>query len=124
MPSDKRLATIRMINMTFYGYHGTSAAEKETGRRFEVDCEITTDIARASITDSLENTINYTRVYAVIEDLLHNNRYNLIETLAERLADAVFKSFDIQRLKIRVRKRIPPVPGNIDCLEVETERER
>ena len=54
----------------------------------------------------------------------HNSRYNLIETLAERLADAVFKSFNMERLKIRVRKRIPPVPGNIDYLEVETERER
>lgn len=110
--------------MAFYGYHGTSAAEKETGRRFEVDCEITTDITKAAATDSLEKTIDYTRVYTLVEDLLRNNKYNLIETLAEQLADAVFESFDIERLKIRVRKRIPPVPGNIDCLEVETEREK
>ena len=113
-----------MINMAFYGYHGTSAAEKETGRRFEVDCEITTDIKKAAVTDSLEKTIDYTRVYIIIEDILRNNRFNLIETLAERLADAVFESFDIKALKIRVRKKIPPVPGNIDCLEVETERKR
>jgi dihydroneopterin aldolase len=122
MAVEKRIATLRLMNMTFYGFHGASPAEKETGRRFEVDCEFTVDVSRASHTDSLEDTVNYTQVYKVIEDMLHNNRYNLLETLAERMADAIFNSFHIQTLKLRVRKRIPPVPGNIDYLEVESER--
>jgi dihydroneopterin aldolase len=122
MSSGKKLSTLRMINMTFYGYHGASAAEKETGRRFEVDCEFKLDITRAAKTDSLENTVNYTKVYDIIEDIIQNNRYNLMETLAERMADAVFDEFKMDYLKLRVRKRIPPVPGNIDYLEVESER--
>ena len=108
--------------MTFYGYHGNSAAEKETGRRFEVDCEYSLDINRAAKTDALEDTIDYTKVYQIIEDILHNNRYNLLETLAERMADTLINSFSMESLKLRVRKRIPPVPGNIDYLEVESTR--
>ncbi len=122
MATGKKSITIRMINMTFYGFHGASAAEKETGRRFEVDCEIAFDADKAVSTDSLENTINYTDVYRIIEDLMENSRYNLVETLAEKIADKIFSSFAIERLKLKVRKRNPPVPGNIDAFEVETER--
>lgn len=124
MVIEKKLTTIRMLNMTFYGFHGVSAAEKETGRRFEVDCEIDFDATRAIDTDQLENTINYTDVYRIIEDLLENSRYNLVETLADRIADRIFASFDVRRLKLKVRKRNPPVPGNIDAFEVETERNK
>ena len=117
-------AIIRLINMSFYGYHGNSAAEKEIGRRFEVDCELEYDIAKAAATDSLTNTIDYTKVYQMIEDVLKNNKFNLIETLADRMAEAVFSNFDIERLKLKVRKMSPPIPGNIDCFEIETERTR
>lgn len=124
MTANKKLATIRLINMSFYGYHGNSAAEKETGRRFEVDCELAVDISRAAETDSLSKTVDYTKVYKMIEDILKNNKFNLIETLADRMADAVFDNFDIEKLKIKVRKMTPPIPGNIDYFEIETERSR
>ena len=124
MAPRKKHATIRLTNMSFYGYHGNSAAEKETGRRFEVDCEFVVDIGRAAETDSLSKTVDYTRVYSMIEDILKNNKFNLIETLADRMADAVFDNFDIDKLKIKVRKMTPPIPGNIDFFEIETERSR
>lgn len=123
MATPEKIATLRLMNMTFYGYHGASAAEKETGRRFEVDCEYTLDIARAAQTDSLEDTVSYSEVYKVIEDVLHDSKYNLMETLCDRMSDAIFNSFRIRSLKLRIRKRIPPVPGNIDYLEIESVRE-
>ena len=124
MAEKKKLATIRLINLSFYGYHGNSPAEKETGRRFEVDCELVCDIAKAAETDLLANTVDYTKVYYMIEDILKNNKFNLIETLVDRLADSIYESFAIERLKIKVRKMTPPIPGNIDYFEIETERSR
>jgi 7,8-dihydroneopterin aldolase/epimerase/oxygenase len=123
MATPEKIATLRLMNMTFYGYHGASAAEKETGRRFEVDCEYTLDISKAAQSDLLEDTVSYADVYKVIEDVLNNSRYNLMETLIERMADAIFNSFRIRSLRLRIRKMIPPVPGNIDYLEIETVRE-
>jgi 7,8-dihydroneopterin aldolase/epimerase/oxygenase len=123
MATPEKIATLRLMNMTFYGYHGASAAEKETGRRFEVDCEYTLDISGAAKSDSLVDTVSYADVYKVIEDVLNNSRYNLMETLSERMADAIFNSFRIRSLRLRIRKMIPPVPGNIDYLEIETVRE-
>ena len=124
MADSKKPAIIRLKNLSFYAYHGNSEAEKETGRRYEVDCELVCDIAKASETDSLEYAVDYTKVYYMIKDIVKNNKFNLIETLADSLADSIFESFAIERLKIKVRKMTPPIPGNIDYFEIETERAR
>jgi len=124
MTGSIRPAIIRLKNLSFYAYHGNSEAEKETGRRYEVDCELVCDIAKAAETDSLAYAVDYTKVYFMIEDIVINNKFNLIETLAARLADSIFESFVIDLLKIKVRKMTPPIPGNIDYCEIETERSR
>ena len=49
---------IRLTGMTFYGYHGVSAAEKETGRVFEVDCELYLDLASAGHSNRLSDTVD------------------------------------------------------------------
>jgi len=114
------VAIIRLMNMTFYAYHGVAAAERETGRRYEVDCEIETDIAQAAATDHLDDAINYVKVYDIVEHFLNEHRFNLVETLAEKLKSEIKKLTNGSKVTIRVRKRIPPVPGNIDYIEVET----
>lgn len=118
------MAFIRLMNMIFYGYHGVAAAEKETGRRYEVDCEIETDITKAARSDHLDDAVNYLSIYKTVEEFLENHRYNLLETLAERLREEIKKKTGASRVTLRVRKRIPPVPGNIDYVEVETSGEK
>ncbi len=113
------MAFIRLHNMTFYGYHGVSKAERETGRRFEVDCELELDIRKAAKSDRLSDTRNYTRVYGVVEEIVGHNKFNLLETVASRIAIQIQKDFDPKRVIVRVRKRIPPIPGNLDYIEVE-----
>jgi 7,8-dihydroneopterin aldolase/epimerase/oxygenase len=117
---DQKMAFIRLVNMTFYGFHGVALAEKETGRRYEVDCELETDISKAAQSDHLDDTVNYVTIYHVVEEFLERHRYNLLETLAQRLAAEIKRQTGISKVKIKVRKRIPPVPGNIDYIEVET----
>ncbi len=118
------MAYIRLVNMIFYGYHGVAAAERETGRRYEVDCEIETDITKAARSDHLDDAVNYLSIYETVEEFLENHRYNLLETLAERLREEIQKKTGASRVTLRVRKRIPPVPGNIDYIEVETSGEK
>jgi len=105
--------------MTFYGFHGVSKAERETGRRFEVDCELELDIKKAAKSDKLSDTKNYTRVYGVVEEIVSRNKFNLLETVAARIANQLHDEFSPTRVIVRVRKRIPPIPGNLDYIEVE-----
>ena len=116
------MGVIRLHNMTFYGYHGVSAAERQTGRRFEVDIELAVDMNRAAASDRLQDTVNYTEVYRTVEELVAQDRFSLLETIAVRLAEEILKKFEPKEVTVRVRKKIPPVPGNLDHIEVEVNR--
>lgn len=122
MSPEKRFATCRLNNMTFYGYHGALAWEKETGQRFEIDCEYCVEITGLAKTDSLKEAIDYTEVYNVINDIVTNHRFNLLETLAQRSADALFEAFELEWVRLTVRKISPPLAGIVESYEVEAER--
>lgn len=116
------MGVIRLHNMTFYGYHGVSVAERQTGRRFEVDIELAVDMDKAAASDRLQDTVNYTEVYRTVEELVAQDRFSLLETIAVRLAEEILKKFEPKEVTVRVRKKIPPVPGNLDHIEVEVNR--
>ena len=118
------MGTVRLQRMTFYGFHGVSKAERETGRRYEVDCELVFDFSRAGTSDLLKDTINYREVYDAVERVLTADHIQLLETLATRLVDGLLADFAVDAVKVRVRKMIPPIPGNLDYIEVELARER
>ena len=113
---------IRLNKMAFYGYHGVSAAEKETGRRFEVDCELETDLASPGDSDSLSDTIDYVAVYQTVKEIVEGKAFSLIERLAIDITKALLEQFPIFRATVRVRKMIPPIAGNIDNIEIEVTR--
>ena len=115
---------IRLHNMTFYGYHGVSAAEKETGRRYEVDCELHLDLSVPGNSDRLADTVNYSEVFRIVESVFNGKRHSLIESIATEIANHLLMDHRISQVMVRVRKKIPPVPGNLDHIEVEITRSR
>jgi 7,8-dihydroneopterin aldolase/epimerase/oxygenase len=113
---------IRLVGLTFYGYHGISAAEKETGRLFEVDCELQLDLATAGHTDSLRDTVDYSKVYTIIRDAVEGKAYALLEGLAADLAGILLDKFPVYGVTLRIRKLHPPVAGPAKYIEVEVTR--
>lgn len=113
---------IRLGGMSFYGYHGVSAAEKETGRLFEIDCEIEIDLAQAGHSDMLVDTVDYSRVYEIIRETVEGKAFSLIEKLAEHLADILLEMLPVYRVTLKVRKMNPPIPGQVKFIEVEITR--
>lgn len=120
MPQD----CIRLHNMIFYGYHGVLEAEKEMGQRFAVDLIIYKDLRMAGKTDELQYTVNYAEVYHSVKQLVEEQKFNLLEALAEGIADLVLRSFPVQRVTVSIRKPSAPVAGIFDYVEVSIERER
>ena len=113
---------IRLASMSFYGYHGVSASERETGRMFEVDCELEVDLADAGHSDRLTDTIDYTKVYEVIKESLEDKAFSLLEAIAGQLAAKLLDNFPIYSVTLRVRKLNPPIAGHIKYIEVELTR--
>lgn len=115
---------IRLVGLSFYGYHGVSAAEKETGRAFEIDCELQVDLAQAGHSDQLADTVDYTKVYALIKDVVEGKAYSLLEGLANELAGLLLDKFPVYRVTLQVRKLHPPIAGQIRHIEVEVTRDQ
>lgn len=113
---------IRLGEMAFYGYHGVSAAEKETGRAFEVDCEIEVDLADAGKSDQLTDTVDYEQVYNLIRDTVEGTAFSLLEGLASTLATMILDRFEVYRVTLKVRKMNPPIAGHIKFIEVQLTR--
>lgn len=115
---------IRMVGLPFYGYHGVTAAEKETGRLFEIDCELETDLVRSGETDRLADTVSYHEVYLLIRKTVEGTSFSLLEALASRLASNILDNFAVSRVTLKVRKMHPPIDGNVKYIEIEVTRFR
>lgn len=116
---------IRIKKATFYGYHGVLSEEQSVGGKFEADVDIYTDFSEAAKKDSLNETIDYHKVYSFLYHLALEQKYYLIESLAVKIANELLIRFsNIQKVSVRVRKNNPPLGGVVDCVEVEVIKER
>ncbi len=116
---------IRIKGATFYGYHGVMSEEQSVGGKFEADVDIYTDFSEAAKMDSLHQTINYQKAFKVLQHVVLEHKYYLIEAVADRIAEELFTSFAaIKKIAVRVRKNNPPLGGVVDYVEVEVIKER
>ncbi|MFQ5648789.1 MAG: dihydroneopterin aldolase [bacterium] len=115
MPND----ILRLRNMTFHAYHGVWDEEREIGQRFEVDMELKIDVRAAAASDKLKDTVDLYAVFEAVEEVIVNQKVNLVETMAERVAERVLDKFAVAELMVRVRKPHAPIRGIQDGIEVE-----
>lgn len=113
---------IILKNMVFYGYHGAFAVEKELGQKIAVDLEVYTDLQ--NLHDDTELSFNYVDAYTIVKEIVEEQEFNLVETLAETIAENILSSYDVEKVVVRVRKSQVPVGGYVDYLEIEIERPR
>ena len=113
---------LKIKNMTFYAFHGDDIKERELGQRYEVDIELKIDITKAIQEDNVKFTIDYKKVYKIVESIVLGKRFNLIETLGHHIADECLRNFNILEILVRVRKLKPPVEGILDYVEAEIVR--
>lgn len=116
---------IILNNMQFYGYHGLLPEENKLGQRFNVSVELITDLSKAGKTDHMDDSINYSEAYEVIKQVVEGEAKNLIETVAETIANTLLTSFDLlQACTVKVIKPDPPINGHYESVAVEIFREQ
>ena len=110
---------IRLKNIQIYGWHGVGEKEKQTGQQFEIDVEITVLPISEIDADNINKTVNYCELYDNIVHLFSKNKYNLIETLANKIYVSIINNFDVEDCKVIIRKPDAPIDGKLDSVEVE-----
>lgn len=117
--------TVRLVNAVFFARHGVMAEEHRLGGRFEVDVAMDLDFTDAARADDLDGTVDYERVYAIVQQRVTENSYFLIERLALLIAEGVLDAFaHVEAVEVTVRKPNPPIGGSADRAEVTYRRAR
>ena len=78
--------------------------ERKIRQTVIIDLEMSADIARAAASDSVEDTLNYKSVAKRVQQFVGDSRFQLVETLAERIAGIIRDEFDVAWVKVRVHK--------------------
>lgn len=124
MGNDFQADTILIEGITFHAYHGASDEEQAIGHRYSVDVVLEYDIRAAARSDDLSQTINYSAVAKRVLAIGTENRFRLIETLAERIAADVLQNFPASAVEVTVRKLLPPMKVPAQATGVRIRRER
>ncbi|AHM57007.1 dihydroneopterin aldolase FolB [Peptoclostridium acidaminophilum DSM 3953] len=117
--------SILLKEMVFYGYHGVLPEEKRLGQKFIVDVTLHMDLKAAGKSDNLEMTVSYHDVYIRVKDICENERFDLIEALAQRISDKILNDFyKVEEVEVAVKKPQAPIEGIFDYMQVAIRRNR
>lgn len=78
--------------------------ERRIRQTVSIDLEMAADIARAAATDSIDDTLNYKRVAKRLIAFVEASEFQLVETMAERIAEIVLGEFEVPWVKVTVNK--------------------
>ena len=103
---------------------GTLPHERESAQPLRLDLTIGLDLADASLSDDLDDTVNYGLVVERIIDLIGDSKHLLLERLAGDIADVVLGFDRVDQVELTVTKLRPPLPSNLSSVGVRVMRTR
>lgn len=115
---------IELVGVRDYGYHGVLAHEKEQGQYFSVDATLGLSIAHAALSDDLSDTVNYAEIADAIRARITGESFDLIEKLAEQIAQDCLSFPQVVSARIRVHKPDAPIDGDFADVVVSRYKHR
>jgi len=117
-----KLDKIVLQGLEFHGFHGVFPEEAKLGARFIVDTELYVFFPEE---DKHEATVDYSKVYELIKGQVTQERFDLIESLAQAIASKILtEQSKVKRVIVRVHKPHAPLPGVVRDVHVEVDRSR
>jgi len=114
---------IRVTGIKAFGYHGVLPHEATEGQEFIVDLLITLDLRAVSLSDDLNESINYADLAQIAHDNIVGERVQLIERLAGRIAEEISSAYSqITSVSVTVHKPHAPVTVDFEDISVTITR--
>ncbi len=106
------------------GHHGVFEAEREDGQEFVVDVVLGLDTRPAAASDDLSATVDYAELAERLAAEVSADPVDLIETLAQRLADLCLHHAQVAEVDVTVHKPRAPLSVPVDDVSVTIHRSR
>jgi dihydroneopterin aldolase len=115
---------ITVSGLHAHAHHGVYDWEREKGQTFRVDAVLELDTAPAAAGDDLGKTVNYAELAQRLHAVLTGEPVNLLETLAQRLADVCLADPLVDAVEITVHKPEADLGVPVDDVSVAIRRSR
>ena len=79
--------------------------ERRVRQTLYIDIDLATDIRKAAGSDDIKDTLDYKAVSKRIQQFVGESSFQLVETLAEKLADTILKEFPVPWVRVRINKK-------------------
>ena len=127
-PDDERedggpLVSIEISGLSLYTRHGVSEAEREIGQRLVFDIGFELDECEATLTDQIEDTIDYGEVCEQVALAAQERSYKTLERLCAAVADRLVDRFGAETVRVKAAKPEPPIALPVDEVSVEVWKE-
>ena len=118
------MGKIQVNNIKLYANHGCLNEEAMIGSWYRVDIEVEVDLTKSSISDALEDTVDYVHLNHIVKEEM-DKRSKLLEEVARRILDRFFLELKmIKTATVRVAKINPPIGGNVQEVVIILTKER
>lgn len=123
LPSPGRRDRISIQRIGVFAYHGVYEEEGRLGQRFYISVDAYLDLRPAGRSDDLEKSVSYADIAARVQEIAVGQRYQIIEALAEAVADDLLRAFPlIEDISITVEKPAAAVAAILDSISVTIHR--
>jgi dihydroneopterin aldolase len=111
--------------LSLHAYHGVMQHEAKVGQTFKLDLVLDIDLAAASRSDKLADTVGYDQVVEVASRAFCSRRYRLVEAAAGAVADAILSRFaEVTAVRVTVHKPHAPIAATFADVGVTIARAR
>ena len=107
-----------------YGHHGVFDFERREGQLFTVDLVLGMDTRPAARSDDLQDTVDYGTLVAAVKNAVETDPVDLIETLAQRIADVCLTDSRVQWTEVTVHKPDAPIEATFTDVALTIIRSR
>ena len=111
--------SIEVTGLSLYTHHGVGEAEREVGQRLVFDIAFELDECDATVTDRVEDTVNYAEVCEQVALGAQERSYKTLERLCAALADRLIERFGAESVTVRAAKPEPPIELPVEEVAVE-----
>jgi len=115
---------LAVLGIEAVGHHGVLDVERREGQRFVVDLVLGLDTRPAARSDDLRDTVDYGSLVAEVVHAVENDPVDLVETLAQRVADVCLRDPRVEWTEVTVHKPEAPVPATFADVTMTIRRSR
>jgi dihydroneopterin aldolase len=115
--------TVEITGLSLYTHVGVSAAEREIGQRLVFDLRLEVGEVDATVTDMVEDTVDYGAVCETIALVAQQRSYKTLERLCSAIADRLIADYAAEEIWVKATKPEPPIPLPVESVSVEVWRQ-